>query len=423
MLSPSRTRAKAQAVRIWFFSHYFPPEGNAPASRVFESARRWAEAGHQVTVITGPPSVPDGVIYAGYRTGFHRQSVAGIDVVRVRTYVAANRGVLRRSLNFISYMVSASLRALLLRRPDVIVATTPQFFCGLAGVLVAKLCRRPLVLEVRDLWPASIVAVGALREGSLLRVLEWVEHRMYAAADHVVTVGDGYADELRARAVSEKKISVITNGVDLELFSPRPPRPQLLARLGMHAPFVCAYVGTVGMGAGLGVLLDVAERLRELGRDDIGILVVGDGASRAQLAAEARDRGLDRLVFAGRQPKSMMPDLLASAGCSLVHLRRLPLFETVLPSKIFEAMAMARPIILGVEGRAAELIERTGSGICVTPEDPDSLATAMIRLAGDPALAQRLGAAGRVAALAEFDRLRLADRYLQVLSKICRYSG
>ncbi len=409
-------------MRIWFFSHYFPPEGNAPASRVFETARRWVSAGHQVTVITGPPSVPDGVIYGGYRNGFQRQSMAGIDVVRVRTYVAANRGILRRSLNFVSYMVSASLRALLLRRPDVIVATTPQFFCGLAGVLVAKLCRRPLVLEVRDLWPASIVAVGALGDGPLLRVLEWTERSMYAAADHIVTVGDGYADEVRARAVSEQKISVITNGVDLEFFSPRPPRPQLLAGLGMRAPFVCAYVGTVGMGAGLAVLLEAAERLRALGRDDIGILVVGDGASRAELAAEARARGLDRLVFAGRQPKSMMPDLLASADCSLVHLRRVPLFKTVLPSKIFEAMAMARPIILGVEGQAADLLERTGSGICVTPEDADSLVKAMIQLADEPALAKRLGAAGRAAALADFDRLHLADRYLELLAEIRRRS-
>jgi len=405
-------------VRIWFFSHYFPPEGNAPASRVFETARRWVSAGHQVTVITGPPSVPDGVIYPGFRNGFHRESMAGIDVVRVRTYVAANRGLMRRSLNFVSYMMSASLRSLLLRRPDVIVATTPQFFCGLAGVLVAKLCRRPLVLEVRDLWPASIVAVGALREGPLLRVLESIERSMYAAADHIVTVGDGYAQELRARAVSEQKLSVITNGVDLGLFSPRPPRPELLASLGMRARFVCAYVGTVGMGAGLDVLLGAAKRLRALGRDDIGILVVGDGASRAELAAAARDRGLDRLVFAGRQPKEMMPDLLASASCSLVHLRRVALFETVLPSKIFEAMAMARPIILGVEGRAADLIQSTGSGICVTPEDPRSLVDAMIRLADDPALGKRLGAAGRAAAIADFDRLRLADRYLGLLAQI-----
>ncbi|MCA9662555.1 MAG: glycosyltransferase family 4 protein [Myxococcales bacterium] len=407
-------------MRIWVFSHYFPPEGNAPASRIHEMARRWVAAGHAVTVITGPPSVPDGVIYAGYRNHFTREVVDGIDVVRVRTYVAANKGFLRRSLNFASYMVSASLRALGLRRPDVIVATTPQFFCGWAGVIAARMRRRPLVLEVRDLWPASIVAVGALREGPALTALEHLERRMYAAAAHIVTVGEGYADELRERGVADERLSVITNGVDLELFAPRAGSAELLAGYGLGGRFVCAYVGTVGMGSGLQVLIPVAERLRERGRDDIGLLVVGDGAIRGELEAAARARGLDNLVFAGRQPKAAIPEHLASAGCCLVHLQRVDLFKTVLPSKIFEAMAMARPIVLGVEGRAAALVEDAGAGICVTPEDPEAIAAALVSLADDRELCARLGAAGRARAEADYDRTRLADRYLELLEDVAR---
>lgn len=405
-------------MRIWFFSHYFPPEGNAPASRVFETARRWVAAGHTVTVITGPPSVPDGVIYPGFRNRFSRDVEHGIDVVRVATYVAPNRGFLRRSLNFASYMVSATVRSLALEGPDVIIATTPQFFCGWAGVLVAGLRRRPLVLEVRDLWPASIVAVGALAPGPTLSLLEGLERRMYAAADHIVTVGEGYAEELRARGVDDGRLSVITNGVDLDLFSPRPASPELLQGYGLGGRFVCAYVGTVGMGSGLEVLVPVAERLRELGRDDVGILVVGDGAVRAKLEAEARERGLSGLVFAGRQPKAMIPDHLASAGCCLVHLRRSELFETVLPSKIFEAMAMARPIVLGVEGRAAQLVAGADAGICVIPEEPEELVQAILRLADDDRLCQRYGEAGRARAVADYDRVGLADRYLALLERV-----
>ncbi len=410
-------------MRIWFLSHYFPPEGNAPASRVFETARRWVASGHQVTVITGPPSVPDGVVYSGFRNGFSRAVEAGIDVVRVATYVAPNRGVLRRSLNFASYMVSATLRALALERPDVVVATTPQFFCGWAGVLVAGLRRRPLVLEVRDLWPASIVAVGALAPGPTLSALEALERRMYAAADHIVTVGQGYAEELRARGVEERSLSVITNGVDLDLFEPRASSPELLEGYGLGGRFVCAYVGTVGMGSGLKVLLPVATRLRELGREDVGILVVGDGAIRAELEGEARERGLTNLVFAGRQPKSTIPAHLASAGCCLVHLRRSELFQTVLPSKIFEAMAMARPIVLGVEGHAARLVEGAGAGICVTPEDPEAQVRAILRLADDPGLCARYGAAGRAVAVREYDRVGLADRYLELLERVVAERG
>ncbi|MCB9568829.1 MAG: glycosyltransferase family 4 protein [Myxococcales bacterium] len=405
-------------MRIWIFSHYFPPEGNAPASRIHEMARRWVRAGHAVTVITGAPSVPDGVVYEGYRNEFTREVVDGIDVVRVWTYLAANRGVLLRTLNFVSYMVSALLRSLALRQPDVIVATTPQFFCGWAGVIAARLRRRPLVLEVRDLWPASIVAVGALKEGRLLRVLERLERWMYAAADRIVTVGDGYAEELRARGVDERRIDVITNGVDAEIFAPRPADPALLEKHGLSGRFVCAYVGTVGMGSGLAVLLAASERLRALGRDDVAFLVVGDGAIRGELEGEARARGLGNLVFAGRQPKEAIPGYLASAGCCLVHLQRTPLFTTVLPSKIFEAMAMARPILLGVEGHAARLVEEAGAGICVTPEDPEALVAGLLRLADDPALAARLGEAGRIHVRAHYDRGALAARYLELLGAV-----
>jgi glycosyltransferase involved in cell wall biosynthesis len=410
-------------LRILVFSHYFPPEGNAPASRIHELGRRWAAAGHQVTVVTGPPSVPDGVVYEGYRNGFGREVIDGIEVVRVWTYLAANRGTLRRTLNFVSYMVTATIRALALARPDVVIATSPQFFCGWAGVFFSKIARRPLVLEIRDLWPESIVAVGALRPGATLRALERLERWMYAAADAVVTVGDGYAAGLRARGVAAGRLTVIPNGVDRGIFAPQAADPRLLARHGLSAEkqFVCAYVGTVGLGCGLEVLLGAAALLRARGREDVAFLVVGDGAVRAQLEAEAAARGLGRwLVFAGRQPKSMIPGYLASAGCCLVHLQRVELFKSVLPSKVFEAMAMARPVVMGVEGEAAALVDEAGCGINVRPEDAEAVVDAVLRLADDPRLAGRLGAAGREFVLRRYDRDRLAAVYLELLGRVAR---
>ena len=408
-------------MRILVLSHYFPPEGNAPASRIHELGKRWARAGHAVTVITAAPSVPDGVIYDGYRNDFTRQEIDGIEVLRVWTYVAANKGTLRRSASFVSFMVTATLRALAVARPDVIVATSPQFFCGWAGVLCKWLLQRPLVLEIRDLWPESIVAVGALRPGATLRALEWLERRMYAAADHVVTVGDGYAARLRARGVAAAALTIITNGIDREIFRPRPADPAVLARHGLAGRFVCAYVGTVGMGCGLAVLIPAAERLRALGREDVAFLVVGDGAVRAELEAAVQACGLGGLVtFAGRRPKAEIPAYLASAGCCLVHLQRTELFTSVLPSKAFEAMAMAQPLVMGVEGEAARLVEESGSGICVTPEDPDALVAAVLRLADDPGLARRLGEAGLAHVVRHYDRDRLADDYLRVLAAISR---
>jgi len=237
----------ARDLRILFLTHYFPPEGNAPASRVHAFCRRWVRRETDrmaVTVITCAPNIPDGKVYDGYRNRIsQREQVDGIDVIRVWTYLAPNAGTVRRILNFVSYMVSATISAVFIRRPDVVIATSPQFFCGWAGVFVAWIRWAPFILEIRDIWPESIVAVGAMKQGRLLRVLEWLELRMYAAANHIVTVGDGYRRELLAKGVPDGKLTVITNGIDKELLQPREPDPMLLARFNPDGRFVCSYIG------------------------------------------------------------------------------------------------------------------------------------------------------------------------------------
>jgi glycosyltransferase involved in cell wall biosynthesis len=403
-------------MRILFLSHYFHPEGNAPGTRVHELTRRWAAAGHEVVVITGVPNVPDGVPYEGYENRlYQREVLAGVDVRRVWTYLAANKGTSRRILNFVSFMVSATLAACFVRRPDVVIATSPQFFCGWAGVLVSRLRRRPFVLEIRDLWPESIVAVGAMRNPRIIRVLEWLEKVMYAAADRIVTVGPGYREGLVARGVDETSITIIPNGVDSALFSAREDDGRLREEWGLGDRFVCAYVGTVGMGSGLEVALRAARLLAAQGRDDVRLLIVGDGAVRAELAAEADAEGLRSVVFTGRLPKARMPEVLAASDACLVHLSRTDLFKTVLPSKIFEAAAMRRPIVLGVEGFAAELVGEADAGICIQPENEAELVQAVTELAGDPERRERLGENGLERIAGRYDYDALARRYLELL--------
>jgi glycosyltransferase involved in cell wall biosynthesis len=408
-------------MRILFLSHYFFPEGNAPASRVHELTRRWARAGHEVTVVTCAPNVPSGVVYEGYRNRWQqREVISGVSVIRVWTWLAANAGTARRILNYVSFLVTGALAGLCVRRPDVVIATSPQFFCGWAGVVVAKLRRVPFVLEIRDLWPASIVAVGAMSNSRLVRALEWLERRMYAAADTIVTVGEGYRGELEARGVPAARIRVIPNGVDLAAYQPREDGAAVRAEWGLGDRFVCAYLGTIGMGCGLSVVLRAARRLRGLGRDDVRFLLVGDGAVRDELEADARNQGLREVVFTGRQDKQRMPEYLAAADACLVHLTRTELFETVLPSKLFEAAAMAKPIVLGVRGSAAELVADAEAGLCIEPENEVELVEAVVRLADDPALCQRLGAAGRARLAARFDVERLAGEYLEFLEGVAR---
>lgn len=408
-------------MRILVFSHYFPPEVNAPAARTYDHAVRWARAGHDVTVVTCVPNCPRGVVFGGYRNTFRRQveDRDGIRVVRVWTYLAPNAGTVRRILNYVSYLASAVLASLRLDRPDVIVATSPQFFCGWAGVWASRLKGCPFVLEVRDIWPESIAAVGALRNRPLLRFLEWLERRMYRAADHIVTVGEGYRERISAKIESTDRVSVITNGVDLEQFVPEQPDPRFLHMWDLENKFVCSYIGTIGMAHGLDVVIDAAERLKVKGRDDIRFCLVGDGASRRRLEDEAKRRGIDDLVmFTGLQPRVAIPSILASSHACLIHLKSCELFGTVIPSKVFETMAMGCPIIMGVRGEAQRIVMDAEAGLSMDPGSPDSLVHCVETLADEPALRAQLGVSARDYVSERYDRDRLADAYLQLLHRV-----
>lgn len=404
-------------MRILFLTHYFPPEVNAPASRTFDHCREWVRQGHEVTVVTCAPSHPAGVVYPGYRNRlFQRETLEGIEVIRVWTLLAANKGVIKRSLSFLSYMVTATLAAPWAGRADVVISTSPQFFCGLAGWLVAKMKRAPWVLEIRDIWPESIVAVGAITNRTLIRALEAVERFAYRHADHIVSVSDGFADHFKACGIPPERITVITNGANLDLFKEPQRDEAMLESLGLKGKFVAGYFGTLGMAHGLATLLDAAELLKDDPR--IRFLVVGDGAERQKLLDERERRGLDNVVIVGQQPKQRMPIYWGSCDVSLVLMRKTALFRTIIASKMFEAMAMQRPIILGLDGVSRGIVEAAGCGIPIEPENATELAAALTRLAHDPATARAMGEAGSVHVRAHFDRRQLAHRFLAMLASL-----
>jgi len=407
-------------MHILFLSHYFVPENNAPAARVHSLAREWTREGHRVTVITSAPNVPTGVVYEGYRNRLRQQEwIDGIRTVRVWTYLAANRGRLLRGFNFFSYLVTAGVAGALLRpRADVVIATSPQFFAGCAGVPVSRAHGAPFVLEIRDIWPASIMAVGALEEGRVIHALERLERALYDAADHIVAVGAGYRQHILEQGVPDAKVEVVTNGVDSDLFVPRAPDEALRASLGLNGKYVLTYAGTVGMAHGLDVVLRAGHRLRESGRDDIVLLVVGDGARRAELEQAVRDQGLRNVVFTGMVGRAQLPAYLASSDACLVHMRDEALFSTVLPSKIFEDAAMEKPIIAGLLGEGSAIIEAADCGIVFPPGDDAALAAAVVRLADDPEEGRRLGRNGRRFVLEHYERRSLAHDYLAILERV-----
>ena len=405
-------------MRIVFFSHYYPPEVNAPASRTAEHCRAWAKAGHDVTVVTCVPNHPSGKIYPGYKNRlFQSEIVDGVRVVRVWTFLAANEGFLFRTLNYLSYLVSATLVLPWLRRPDIVVSTSPQFFCGLAGLVARTIRRVPWVLEIRDLWPESIVTVGAMRKGFAVRILERLEAFAYRSADRIVSVTDAFVPHIAARGGgNDGRIVVIKNGVDLGFFKASNNDSDLKRTLGLEGRFIAAYVGTHGMAHGLETILQAAERLKDDRR--IAFLLVGDGAERARIERLKEEMGRDNVIMLGQQPKEAMLGIWAATDASVILLRKSDLFKKVIPSKMFEAMAMRRPIILGVEGESRELLQAADAGFGITPESAEELAAAVVRLADDPALAARLGAQGREHVREHYDRAKLAQRYLDLLQEV-----
>ena len=404
-------------MRILFFSHYYPPEGNAPAARTHAHCRRWAAAGHDVTVVTCAPNHPRGVVYPGYRNRLRGvEERDGVRVVRVFTYLAANEAFWRRAASWVSYLVAATLCGVFEPRPDVVIATSPQLFCAWAGVLVSRLRGRPLLLDIRDLWPESVAAVGALRSRLALGLLEGMAQGAYRAAARIVTVGDGYRRGLVGRGVDPARVAVVMNGVDRELFRPRDADPAAAARLGVAGRFVVAWCGTIGLAHGLEVVLRAAEALSARGRRDIVFLLAGDGARLDALRAAAAEAGLDNVVFTGRLDRGRIAEVLACSDVCLVHLRASETFTAVMPSKIFEGAAMGLPLVLGVRGFARRFVEDAGCGLCIEPEDAGGLVAAVLRLAADPALRRRLGRAGLECA-ARFDRDRLAAGYLEIIEK------
>jgi glycosyltransferase involved in cell wall biosynthesis len=404
-------------LHILFFTHYFPPEVNAPASRTFENAKRWVKEGHQVTVVTCAPNHPRGVLYFGYENRIRQwDEIDGIRVLRVITYLSANKGFLKRTLNYLSFMFSSTMLSPLAGNVDLVISTSPQFFCGMSGYWASRIKQCPWVLEIRDLWPESIIAVGAVRRRKVIDALEGLESFLYKNADHIVAVTRSFKRHIMARGAPAERISVLTNGADLERYQPLPKQNSVRMELGLDGKFIASYLGTHGMAHGLGTVLRAADLLRD--RENIVFLLAGDGAERENLLRQKEALKLENVLMLPQQPKERMPELLAASDASMVLLRKTDLFKTVIPSKIFEAMAMERPVILGVDGETKEIIEEADCGVCIEPENHHQLAEAVLSLYNDPALLQRLGRNGKTSVMSCYDREKLAGDYLQVLQDV-----
>jgi glycosyltransferase involved in cell wall biosynthesis len=402
------------AVHVLFLTDNFPPEVNAPASRTFEHCREWVKHGHKVTVITCAPNFPKGKVFDGYRNRlWQRETIEGIEVVRVWSYVTANEGFLRRVLDYQSYMVSATIASLFIRKVDVIVGTSPQFFTACAAYVAGLVKSRPYIFELRDLWPETIKAVGAMKSSFAIDMLEKLELFLYRRAAKVISVTKSFKANLIRRGIDDSKIEVVTNGVDISQFKPRPKDAALTAQLGLEGKFVAGYIGTHGLCHGLETLVEAAERLRGTG---IVFLFLGDGARKQHVRDMAAEKKLDNVVFIDSVPKAEVPRYWSILDVSVIHLQKAELFTTVIPSKLFESMGMGLPVLHGVEGESAEIVQEEGAGIPFEPENVDQLCAALTRLRSNPAELESFRA-NCLKGAQNYDRTNLALKMMRMLEE------
>ena len=405
-------------MKIAFLCQYFVPEIGAPSARVSELCHEWARNGHDVTVVTALPNHPTGIVAPEYRgTIFRRETLDGLTVFRNWLYATPNQGFFRRTLSHISFMLSTMvLTTGRLRGYDVIVVSSPAFFAVIAAWFMSRIWRVPYVFEVRDLWPGIFIELGVLRNRAIIRLLESVEMFLYRQAAKVVVVTHSFRDILIRRGLAEDHVETITNGVDCEAFHPGPRENDIRRDHGLHRKFVVLYIGAHGISQALSVVLDSARDLEE--DPDVVFVFVGEGAEKRMLMEKAAALNLGNVRFVAGQPRQLMEAWYAAADVALVPLRNIPLFETFIPSKMFEIMACGRPIIGSVRGEPRTILERSGSAIVVDPEDSAGIAGAIRTLRQDSRLADRLGAAGRRFVEEHYDRRMLARQYLRLLSHL-----
>jgi glycosyltransferase involved in cell wall biosynthesis len=419
-------------VKILYVSQYFPPEMGAPAARAGELSRHWARMGHEVTVLTGFPNHPTGVVPEEWRArlsglvykekfdaGLARAEMPAPHVVRTWLWPLPNRKAHERIRNYASFCLSSAITGLDLDKPDVLIATSPQLLGALSGWWLAWWKRAPFVFEIRDLWPESLAAVGASGESSMMyRTIAAIAGFLYRKANHIVVVSPAFKDHLiRHWQVPEEKISVIENGVETDLFSFDPAALELRTQLNLENRFLICYIGTLGMAHGLETLIAAAEKLQTALPSAL-FLLIGEGAEKKAIADLAAARGLTNLRFLGQQLRERIPLHISASDICLVMLKKDDLFKTVIPTKLLEYMACERPVIVAVDGQARQIVEDAGAGVFVEPEDSDALVRAILALAANPRQRQSMGSNGRKYIVSRFTRERTAQDYLAVLHKV-----
>ncbi len=405
-------------MKILIFSQYFPPETNAPAHRLGFFAHHLARVGHSVTVICEPPNYPKGMLFSGYQNKWRSvETLRGVRVIRSWVWITPKKSFLYRILNYTSFLISASWAGFRVPKPDVIFATSPPLFGLFAGALVAKARRVPLVSEIRDIWPDSALAVGMVKKNLGFRIIEAIEKKIYRQSAVAVVNAEGIMKRLHdKKGVPREKMALLTNGAELELFRPDADSSEIEKRYALKDKFVALYTGLLGLAQAPKVIIEAANLLKD--KKDIVFVVVGEGALKAKCEELAKKYDLRNVVFTGERPRAEMPAFAARADVAVIPYKNESLFKDVIPSKMFDYMAAAKPLIINLDGEGAAIIRAADCGLVVAPEDPQALAKGILKIYDDKKSAEEMGKNGRRYAEQHYDRKKIAERLETLLARV-----
>ncbi len=404
-------------MKALFFSQYYSPEINAPAHRMSFFAKHLSKKGDDVTVICEPPNYPERELFEGYENKWRSiNQEDGVKVVRSWVHITKKKTFIPRIINYASYLIS-SFFAGLHEDPDVIFVTSPPFPALASAWLLSKIKRVPLVLDIRDIWPDSAVSVGMMNKGLLFKFLQWWEKKFYKSAEKIVVNAKGIGKRLtKEKGVPEDKIKFLPNGAEIEMFDPQAQGKKLNQEFNIKNKYVVLFTGLIGLAQDPEVIVKAANILKN--EKEIFFLIVGDGPKRKECLELIDKYNLENIIMPGSYPREEMPKFVARADACLATHKKDDLFKDVIPSKIFDYMAGARPIIINSQGEGVRIVKEAECGINIPPASPQEMADAILNLYHDFAKARDYGKNGRKYAEKNFAKKKIAEKLHDLLESI-----
>jgi glycosyltransferase involved in cell wall biosynthesis len=406
-------------IRALLIHQAFCGPGDPGGTRHYEFARRIVADGSSFIVVTSSISYLTGKPSSQKRSS---EMLDGIEILRAKNYESRNSGFVKRLLAMSSFATSSFAKALRAGRADVIIGTTPPIFQAASACLLARIRRRPFILEVRDLWPAFAIDMGILKNAFLIKLSKWLEHTLYRRAVHIVVNSPAYRDYLISEGVPEGRVTVIANGVDGGMFDPDGSGEPIRKRFNLDSKFVVTYAGAMGMANDIDTILMAAATLRSRA-PNVHILLVGDGKERPRLQEKASAMQLNNVTFAGTQPKEHMSEVLAASDACVAILQNIRMFRTTYPNKVFDYMAAGRPTVLAIDGVIRDVVEEADGGLFVSPGDPSQLAEAIYKLSRDPDRCRQMGINARAYVIKHFSRADQAQAFSNLVTGIAQHQS